>query len=179
MGSGGTLAYWNDNATINGQNSITAGNLKLTSTGSPVWKIKHTTGTETVVSDISALRIAPGDTLSYSFPAKITAQGQNIRFSVALAGGAITAPTTPTAADTALAAKLTSSTSFAVTGATAVAGKTNTFDYNLNTSTDYTTTITASIVWPFGTAGGDNTAALGKVNLANFTLTVNQVDGSV
>lgn len=180
IGSGSTLAFWNDTANINGQNAITAGNLQLTATGPASWKIKHTNGTETAVADITAVRIVPGDKLTYSFPASITAQGQNLRFKVALTPGSIAAPPSPTAADTALAGRLTSSASFAVAGATPVPLQADTFDHKSNTSTNYVTTITATIDWPFtGTAVQDNPAKLGKVNLSNFTLTVTQIDGSI
>ncbi len=180
LGSGSTLAYWNDTANVGGSTAITAGTLQLTTTGTPTWKIQHSNGTETAVADINTVRIVPGDKLTYSFPASITAQGQNLRFKVDLAGGAISTPATPTAADTALAARLAASTSFAVTGATAVAGQANTFDHKNNTSTPYTTTITATITWPFsGTTAQDNAAKTGKVNLSGFTLTVTQVDASI
>lgn len=180
IGSGSTLAYWNDVNDIDGQTAITAGNLQLTTTGTPTWKIKHTSGTETTVADITAVRIVPGDKLTYSFPASITAQGQNLRFKVGLAGGSIVAPASPTAADTALAARLTSNASYAVTGATPVSGQPDTFDHKSNTSSDYLTTITAVIDWPFtGTTTQDNPAKLGKVDLSDFTLTVTQIDGSI
>ncbi|QIM17933.1 alternate-type signal peptide domain-containing protein [Leucobacter coleopterorum] len=180
IGSGGTLAYWNDSANISGQSAITAGNLHLTATGTPTWKIKHTTGAETTVADISALRMVPGDKLTYSFPASITTQGQDLRFKVGLAGGSVAAPASPTSADTALAARLTNSVSYAVTGATPVAAQPDTFDHKSNSSASYTTTITATIDWPFtGTTAQDNPAKSGKVNLSNFTLTVTQVDASL
>lgn len=182
LGSGSTLAYWNDTANLSGQNNITAGTLALTATATPTWKIKHTNGTETNVTNIADVRIVPGDKLTYSFPASITAQGQNLRFQVAIAGGSIVAASAA-AADTALATQLVNGgATFAVTGATLVGGTTDTFDHKSNTSTTYATTITATFEWPFGAAGSpalDNPAKLGKVNLQNFTLTVTQKDGSV
>lgn len=180
IGSGSTLAYWNDTATLAGQSAISAGTLKLATTGSPTWKVQHTTGTETVVADISALRLVPGDKLTYSFPASISAQGQDLRFKVAMTGGSIAAPAVPTAADTALAARLTSSVNYAVSGATAVASKPDTFDHKSNTAGTHVATITAVISWPFtGTTAEDKLAQGGKVDLSGFSLAVTQVDASL
>ncbi|QIK64384.1 alternate-type signal peptide domain-containing protein [Leucobacter viscericola] len=180
VGSAGTLAFWNDTANISGQNAITAGDLKLTATSAPTWTIRHTSGTDSEVTDITAVRLVPGDKLTYSMPATITAQGQNLRFKVGLAGGSIAAPTTPTAADTALAARLTSATTFTVVGATSVPGTTDTFDHKNNGASNYVTTIKATITWPFtGQPTDDNAARTGQVNLANFAITVTQEDASV
>lgn len=179
LGTGSTLAYWNDSANIAGQDAITAGTLQLTATATPTWTITHTNGTTSTVASIGAVRIVPGDVLSYSFPASITAQGQNLRFSVGLAGGSIVPADAAAPEDVALADELAATSAFAVTGATPVSGQPNTFDHKSNTSSTYTTTITASITWPFGAAGDGNDAKLGSVNLDDFTLTVTQVNGSL
>lgn len=180
IGSAGTLAFWNDTANISGQNAITAGDLKLTATATPTWKIQHTNGSESAVTDITAVKLVPGDKLVYEMPATVTAQGQNLRFKVGLTGGSIAAPPTPTAADTALAARLTSSTEFAVTGATLVPGTTDTFDHKNNGATNYATTIKATITWPFtGLPADDNATRTGQVNLTKFTITATQEDASL
>ncbi|QIM16801.1 alternate-type signal peptide domain-containing protein [Leucobacter insecticola] len=180
LGSAGTLAYWNDTATLSGQNAITAGDLQLTTTGTPTWKIQHTNGTESTVSNIASVRLVPGDKLTYSFPASIKAQGQNLRFKVGLTGDSITLPANPTAADKALADQLELSAEFDVAGATKVSGQTNTFEHKKNVATSYVTTITATITWPFNEpAAKDNLAVTGQVNLSNFSINVTQVDGSL
>lgn len=181
LGGGGTLAYWNDTADLGGSNTITAGTLTVVATGTPAWQIEHTSGAVTDVADITAVRIVPGDVLLYSVPATITAQGQNLRFQVGLAGGSVAA-VSASAADTALAGRLTDSAVFGVTGATPVGTGGDTFEHKSNTSSSYATTITATIAWPFGAAGSpadDNPAKTGAVDLANFALTVTQVDGSI
>ena len=102
-------------------------------TGTPAWQIEHTSGAVTDVADITAVRIVPGDVLLYSVPATITAQGQNLRFQVGLAGGSVAA-VSASAADTALAGRLTDSAVFGVTGATPVgtsAGRTGTLAFDL------------------------------------------------
>lgn len=182
LGGGGTLAYWNDTANLGAVSTITAGTLTVTTTAVPSWSIKHTTGAPTAVTNIAAVRIVPGDQLIYTVPANITAQGQNLRFQVGLAGGAIAAAS-GNAADTALASRLTNSATFAVTGATPVGSPSaNTFEHKNNTSSTYATTITATITWPFGAAGSeaqDNPAKAGVVDLSQFALSVTQVDGSI
>lgn len=184
LGGGGTLAYWNDTANLGAASTITAGTLTVTTPATPVpsWSIKHTSGATTPVANIASVRIVPGDQLIYTVPANITAQGQNLRFQVGLAGGAIAAAS-GNAADTALASRLTNSATFAVTGATPVGSPSaNTFEHKNNTSSTYATTITATITWPFGVAGSqaqDNPAKAGVVNLSQFALSVTQVDGSI
>lgn len=185
LGTGGTLAYWNDSATLNGQNSITAGQLRVVQTGTPVWSIKHQTGTETTVSDITAVRIVPGDQLIYKGNYTVTAEGQNLAFKVDLAAGSI-AGATAGAADTALAGRLTAATTFSVNGGAATqpgtavtVAKPTGADNGVKT---HTVAIAATITWPFGadvaSATADNPAKQGKVNLSQFALTVTQVAGN-
>ena len=183
LGGGGTLAYWNDTANLGAASTITAGTLTVTTPPAPApsWSIKHTSGAPTAVADIAAVRIVPGDQLIYTVPANIDAQGQNLRFQVGLAGGAITA-SSASAADAALETLLTNSATFAVAGATPVGPSSpNTFEHKSNTSSTYSTTITATITWPFGATGSetqDNPAKAGEVDLSQFALSVTQVDGS-
>ncbi|WGD37847.1 alternate-type signal peptide domain-containing protein [Lysinibacter sp. HNR] len=181
IGSGGTLAYWSQTS-HSAQSDITAGNLQLAAKGTPTWKIKHAAGAESTVADIAKLRIVPGDTLTYTFPAEITAQGKNLRFQVGLADGAVATPTNPTAADTALAGFLKANATFTVDNATALKDINgndvpNVFEHKVDESKTYATTITASINWP--SVGDNNTGKAGKVNLSQFSLTVTQIDGSL
>ncbi|MFT4134895.1 alternate-type signal peptide domain-containing protein [Microbacterium sp.] len=181
LGGAGTLAYWNDSADLGESSTITAGTLTVVADGTPTWTIAHTSGAATAVADISAVRLVPGDVLTYTMPASITAQGQNLRFQVGLAGGAVAAAGGD-AEDTALAGRLTESAVFAVAGATPVGTGGDTFEHKSNTSSAYATTITATITWPFGAAGSpaaDNPAKTGAVDLSGFALTVTQVDGSI
>ncbi|MFT4294496.1 MAG: alternate-type signal peptide domain-containing protein [Micropruina sp.] len=181
LGGGSTLAYWNDSANLGGSNTITAGTLTVVANGTPAWNIQHTSGAMTAVPDINVVRVVPGDVLTYTVPATITARGQNLRFQVGLAGGSIAAAG-GNAADAALAGRLANSAVFAVTGATPVGTGGDTFEHKNNASGNYTATITATITWPFGAAGSpaqDNPAKTGAVNLSNFALTVTQVDGSI
>lgn len=182
LGTGGTLAYWNDTANLSGQNSITAGQLRVAQNGTPAWSIKHQTGATTAVTDITAVRIVPGDQLIYTGNYNVTAEGQNLAFKVDLAAGSIAAATAG-AADTALAGRLTAATTFSVNGGAATTpgtavtvAKPTGADNGVKT---HTVAITATITWPFGTdATADNPSKQGKVNLSQFALTVTQVAGN-
>lgn len=184
LGTGGTLAYWNDSANLAGQTNITAGQLRVAQNGTPSWQIKHQNGTATAVSDITAVRIVPGDQLIYTGSYNITAEGQDLAFTVGLAAGSIAA-TTSSAADVALAGRLTAATTFSVNGGAATtAGTTVTVakptgaDNGIKT---HTVSISATITWPFGDAtspASDNPAKQGKVNLGQFAVTVTQVAGN-
>ncbi|PZU46566.1 MAG: alternate-type signal peptide domain-containing protein [Microbacterium sp.] len=185
LGTGGTLAYWNDSANLSGQNSITAGQLRVAQNGAASWSIKHQNGTASAVSDITTVRIVPGDQLIYTGNYNVTAEGQDLAFKVDLAAGSIAAATAG-AADTALAGRLTAATTFSVNGGAATApgtavtvAKPTGADNGVKT---HTVVITATITWPFGTdassATADNPAKQGKVNLSQFALTVTQVAGN-
>ena len=185
LGTGGTLAYWNDSAQLSAQNNITAGQLRVVQTGTPTWQIKHQTGTATAVSDITAVRIVPGDQLIYTGNYTVTAEGQDLAFKVDLAAGSIAAAST-NGADIALAGRLTAATTFSVNGGAATAPGTSVTvakptgaDNGVKT---HSVAISATITWPFGadaaSATADNPAKQGKVNLSQFALTVTQVAGN-
>ena len=184
LGTGGSLAYWNSTADLGGQ-TISAGQLKVEQDAvAPVWKITHTSGAATAVADIAAVKLVPGDTLEYTGKFNITAQGQNLAFSVNLATGSIVAATTGNAeANAALVTRLTNSATFAVDGV-AVTG--STFTINEPTADEngvktHAVTVTARIVWPFGKGVSpqpDNDAQRGAVSLKDFALNIQQVDAS-
>ncbi|TQL47645.1 alternate signal-mediated exported protein [Homoserinimonas aerilata] len=73
LGGAGTLAYWNDSATVNA-GIVTAGELSLESTGSAVWKVNNQT-----ITDPATFRIVPGDTLVLEQPLHVIAKGDNLK----------------------------------------------------------------------------------------------------
>lgn len=81
LGGAGTLAYWNDTATLQGSN-ITAGDLKLTAAAGS-WAPAITTW-------------VPGDTSSYTTNLTLTATGDHMRGEITMDASSITV--TPTAA---------------------------------------------------------------------------------
>src|SRR5690606_11331258 len=110
LGTGGTLAYWNDTADLGGQ-TITAGQLQVEQQGTAAWELN---GAPIAETDLAGLRIVPGDELTYVGEFEITAAGRNLAFDIELASGAISAATSDDAADIALAAALTDSATFTV-----------------------------------------------------------------
>ncbi|MFS2279881.1 alternate-type signal peptide domain-containing protein [Microbacterium sp. OR21] len=187
LGTGGSLAYWNSSADLGGQ-TISAGQLKVEQdAAAPVWKITHTTGQPTTVTDIAAVKLVPGDTLEYTGKFNITAQGQNLAFSVNLAKGSIAAATTGNAAaNAALVTRLANSATFTVNGGAATnAGTVVTINEptaDLNGVKTHAVTVTAKIAWPFGDSdspASDNPAQLGAVSLKDFALNIQQVDASL
>lgn len=176
LGSGSTLAYWNAQADL-GTAQIQSGNLALTANGTPTWQVKHTSGAVTAVPDITALRIVPGDQLIYTTNLTVTAQGQNLRFTAALANGAIQPTTAGKAADVALASRLAQAATFTVNGAPTAA-----INVDSNTAKTYPVVVTVTLTWPFGDTSSpalDNPAKLGSVNLSGFAVTVTQTDRSL
>ena len=61
LGTGSTLAYWNANVSA-GSASITAGQLKVTQTGTPAWNLIHN-GITTAGVTPANLKLVPGDQL--------------------------------------------------------------------------------------------------------------------
>lgn len=176
LGTGGTLAYWNDSADLAGT-SITAGNLKLAANGDPVWQLQHTTGAPVTLSpdDLSTLKIVPGDKLIYTGNYTVAAQGRDLVFSAGITGGSIAPAVAGDPEDIALAAQLVNTATYSIGG---VAGATSTIKHRNNGNTNYPVSISVTLDWPFGTAGTGNTARLGSVNLDKFTVAVTQLDGT-
>lgn len=178
--TGTTLAVWNDEVTLGSNSVITAGQLRVNSASAPVWKIAHLDGSEVPVADLSAVRIVPGDKLSFTMSAEIAAQGQNLRFKVQTFGATRIEADTPSAANTSLKNRLDAAMAFTVSGATAVPGETNVFEHKSNTEGRFPVTITGSVNWDFGdatTVEEDNRAGLGEINLKNMVVQVFQVAG--
>lgn len=180
LSSAGTLAYWNDTINVGAPASISAGELRLDQTKAPTWVITHTDGTETTVANLAAVRIVPGDKLTYRGAYTIHAQGQNLRFKADVANGSITPATAGNTADEALQTRLQQSATYSVNG---VAGQTATIDHKKNAAGTYDVTIDVTLNWPFDAPAGtspaaDNPAKLGVVNLSQFAVTVTQLDGT-
>lgn len=180
LGSGGTLAFWNDTVNVGSATTITAGNLQLTQKTAPNWVIKHTSGDETAVSDIAAVRIVPGDKLIYRGAYTVNAQGQNLSFTARVASGSIAPSSSDNTADKALSERLAQSAAFSINGQS---GDTATIAHESNTAGTYDVTIDVTLDWPFDSPAGtspaqDNPAKRGSVNLSQFAVSVVQVDGN-
>lgn len=176
IGTGTTLAYWNSTVNVGEPTVISAGDLRLAQTSAPTWTIAHTDGTETVVADLTSVRIVPGDRLVFGAEYQIAAQGRNLDISAVITEGSI-APVNPAdTADVSLASNLVKSAAFTING---VAGSTATIQHRSDTTGTYNVVIDVTLDWSFGADGSqtdDNQAKTGQVNLSQFAVSVNQVD---
>jgi len=180
MGGAGTFAYWNDSVGITG-GTIVAGNLAVADATPTdgVWTVqKDGTGTATTVPNIASFVASPGDKFTYTKTVKITATGNNLVATLALTPGSIVAATPASAANTALASYLTSTSTIAATG-TGVSAGTVAGTYNVTAGTVGVSArdVTVSVVVTFPkstTAGFENNTKLGSVNLSGLAVTLNQ-----
>ncbi len=160
LGGGGTLAYWNASTSV-GAGTIQSGNLAVApvTPSNAVWK----SGTTTI--NLANFRAVPGDTLTFTQDISITASGNNLLFTVGIAGGAFTG-------DQELIDELTSSAAISIAGANLTplgGGK-----YSVATAGTSTATVTVTVTWPFG-ATVDNDAKSKSVTLSNSVVTLTQV----
>lgn len=176
IGGGSTLAFWNAEANL-GQASISSGNLALTQTNAGTWTIQHVDGSVVPAGNLADLRIVPGDKLVYTGSYDVVAQGKNLAFKASVTNGSIT-PATSAQADVTLASRLVKTASYSINGQNATTTPV-TVQHKSNDSNTYPVTISVTLDWAFGTAGNaapfDNNAKLGKVDLSNFTVGVEQV----
>jgi len=90
--STGTFALWQDSVTMDG-GTITAGNLDVAALGTTTWK-DVSSDTEptggTVINDINAYRIVPGDTIQKSQDLDVALEGDNMTATLGLSNAALT-----------------------------------------------------------------------------------------
>lgn len=169
LGGASTFATWNASATAQGA-VISSGNMVVADSGTPgVWTAN---GAPITLED---LRVAPGDTLTYTKTMSVGAEGDSIEATLALAGGSIAAADPTSAADQALAGYLTSNAELSASGE-GISGTGSTFTVTPGTGVvDEDVTVTVTIVFPAGdTAGGNNDAMNGAVDLSELAVTLTQ-----
>ena len=179
-GGAGTFAYWNDSVGVTG-GSITAGNLDVAD-ATPVngtWTVqKDGTGTAIAVPDITAFVASPGDKFTYVKNVTVTATGNNLVATLALAPGSITAPTSTTA-NNFLVGYLTKQAAVSITGTGISAGSVaGTYTVTAGTAgvSSRAAVITVVIEFPKSTtAGFENAGMLGTVNFSGLAVSLNQV----
>ncbi|HNP14842.1 MAG: alternate-type signal peptide domain-containing protein [Cryobacterium sp.] len=159
LGGAGSLAYWNDSASLTG-GTITAGELTITANGTGTWKDSN----DTTIS-LASFHAVPGDVLTYTANFDVSAVGDNLSATVALTGDSIAAASAA-GADVKLASLLTKSAVLKVNGVA-----TTTVSPAAGTQT---ITVSVSITWPNGTTADDNAAMNGAVDLSNMTITLTQ-----
>ena len=171
LGGAGTLASWNDTASIAG-GTIVAGNLAIgTSTTAATWTINGGTPR----ADLTGYKAVPGDVIVYTKPVSITATGDNLVATLSLGAGSITATSSSTAADVALANYLTKSATLTATGAGIAASGSN-FTVTAGTAgVAQDVTVKVTITFPKNAAAGfENNTKTGSVSLAGLGITLTQ-----
>jgi alternate signal-mediated exported protein len=163
MGGAGTLASWNSSGTAGSSQTITAGALAVTANADGVWK----SGTTTITP--SSFRIVPGDSLTYTQTFNLVASGDNLLFTLSATPGAIAAAS-GSAADVALAAAVTGSSSFSVAGSNIV-GSGSPSPYKVTTAGTTVVTVTRTVAFPYAS---NNSSQTGAVTFGNGAVTVTQ-----
>ena len=186
MGGAGSLAYWNDSAVagpISGQNLINAGTLNIAAVDAGSWTKGFYNASNTLVgstttvapANLGAVRIVPGNKLTYTQTFNLAATGDDLYFTIASTNGAVQANSSA-AADVALAAQATGTPVVsAVTGGNVVATGVTAGVYKVNASAGPSSiTVTWTINFPFGSSAV-NTAQGGVIKLTQGSITVTQV----
>ena len=151
----GTYALWSDTETLNG-GTVTAGELALEGTAPGVWRDASNGAPGTVIADIGAFRIVPGDVLTYTLTRTVQAEGDNLVATLVADPSSVTGRT-------ALLADVDINTSITVDG-TATSAITE-----ANDGQDVVTTVT----FDFDEAS-TNATQLQSLNLSNLQLTLTQ-----
>jgi alternate signal-mediated exported protein len=172
MGGAGSLAYWNAGTNLGGA-TITAGNLSVAPVGSGTWKNGAAT-----ISAIGSFRTVPGDSLTFTQDVTLTATGDNLKFTVGLAAGALTLPGSYTAPatvtnSTELKNQMLASASYSVAGSNISLVSPNT--YQVATAGTTTITVTVTLAHAFQTGTVNNVSQNGQVVLGSNALTFAQV----
>jgi alternate signal-mediated exported protein len=188
MGGAGSLAYWNDSANAgpaSGQNLINAGTLTVLPVDAGTWtKGFYNAGgtlvgsTSTILpANLGAVRIVPGNKLSYAQTFNLTASGDDLYFTITTpTTGGVQANNPALPADVALAAQATGNPVVgSVTGGNVVATGVTAGVYKLNASAGPSTiTVNWVVNFPFG-ASAVNTAKDGVIKLTQGSIVVTQV----
>lgn len=169
LGGAGTFALWNSSTSVAGGN-IVAGNLLVADSGTAgTWTANGTAIT------LASFKAVPGDVLKFTKIVNVTASGNNLVASLGLGTASITGATS-SGPDTALATFLTTNTVLAATG-TAITGAGPLYTVTPGAAGIVASPVTVTVTIPFpksGTAGAENDARLGSVNLSNLTVTLTQ-----
>ncbi|WP_105035347.1 alternate-type signal peptide domain-containing protein [Cryobacterium aureum] len=170
LGGAGTFALWNSSASIAG-GTIAAGTLTVADSATAgVWKSGAT------VITLSNYRIVPGDVLTYTKTVDIVASGDNL-VATAVLDPATVVPTNAAAPiDVKLAGYITKSATLSITGAGITGTSPNlTITPTATGGAARTATVIVTLTFPkTATAGAENDAKLGSVNLGALAVTLTQ-----
>lgn len=159
IGGAGTLAFWNDTATVAG-GTVNSGQLKLTDTtaggscAAAGWTLDSGEATANEPFDPATDTLVPGDVLTKTCTYSINAVGNHLRATLSATGGAATGT---------LSSALTTSATFTVAGASVTS----------ITEANHTHELKATIAVTFNPTS-DNTTQLKTADLSNFVVTLQQ-----
>ncbi|MHA6667618.1 alternate-type signal peptide domain-containing protein [Homoserinimonas sp. A447] len=164
LGGAGTLAYWNDSATLASAGTVTAGQLDISVEEAGEWTAAYAGGAETTLNAaaLAAYRIVPGDKLVYTETLTITAVGDNLSFQLA-------ENVTDTVTSTITGATVAST--FDVEGSDGVA-VTDFTDLGADT---YTVVATITVDFPFDASGATSQAGSTPLDLSGAIITITQI----
>jgi alternate signal-mediated exported protein len=169
LGGAGTFASWNASASAGGA-TIASGNMVVEDSGQAgAWTANGTPIT------LAGYAISPGDTLTYTKTMSVSAEGDSLQATLGLTGGSIAAADPADPADQALAGYLQANATLTATGE-GITGTGPTFTVAPGTGVvDEDVTVSVTIAFPYGeTAGGNNNAMNGAVDLSGLTVTLTQ-----
>lgn len=150
LGGAGSLAYWNDSATVS-STTINAGSLSVAIDAGASW-------------DNTITEWVPGDTATYTADLTVVAEGDNIKADLTFDEASIGTGPLASALDITFAAGTLPA------GVTAGAAGT----YHIVGAGTYSIPVTVTVSFPFG-ATVDNTTQSGSVDLTGVKFQVTQV----
>lgn len=163
LGGAGTFALWSDSVTLNGS-TITAGELKFGTVGSPTW-VNATNGGNTPIANISTFKMVPGNTLKMTQTVQITATGDDLKADLTYNPASITI-------DPALASHVTVTLGATSSNSNVVSTGNNTFRV---TPASGVSTVTVTVTVAFDPATPNLDGQTKTVVLNNLALTLTQV----
>jgi alternate signal-mediated exported protein len=162
LGGAGTFAVWSDTGSIDPA-SISTGVLRL-GLGTGTW-YDATPGTTGTIGNITNFDIVPGDTITYTVPVTITAEGDNLhgKFTIDKTTFEAAAATAAPYLDVTVASNAGSVSGLAVNGTTGV--------ITFTTAATYIVNVTVTVVFENvdGVVGQD-----ADIDLAALALTLDQ-----
>jgi alternate signal-mediated exported protein len=156
IGGAGSLAYWQTSDTV-GAGNVSSGRLALAGGDPGAWRLNGTP-----VADPTAVRVVPGDQLTWAGSFEIDAVGDNLQGTVGVTGGGSSGG---------LAAYVgTTAVDWTVDGAT--------HDPTITAADDgKTLAVDVAVDFPFG-SGVDNASQDKVIDLSDVTVTITQTDAT-
>lgn len=160
LGGAGTYALWSDSQAVAEAGDISSGDLDL-ALGTAAWTLNGA-----AVADVTAVRIVPGDVLALSQPVTVTAIGDSLQSTLAVAG------TDTLTGDQALLDAL--DVAFVLDGPPSWATDNGDGTFEVAPSTAAYPAVDADVTLTFDETTPDQVATSSVVNLSSLTFTLEQ-----